>query len=103
LLKAQKSTRSQCSGSGDTVSCQAATVNEGIVWAGSLRKGAYCILQSMGQQKKKVKSLTFGTAWLTSQWTPQQTAAVHNLYLLLSPACRDPEKDEGDTPARKVH
>lgn len=80
-----------------------AAVNEDSVWAGSLGKRTHCTLQSTEQQKKKVKSLTFGTAWLTSQWTPQQTAAVHNLYLLPSPACRDPEEDEEDTPGRNVH
>lgn len=95
---------SQCNSSGGTVSCQAAAaVKDDSAWAGSLGKGTYCILRSTEQQKEKVKSLTFGTAWLTSQWTPQQTAAAHNLYLLLSPACRDPEGDEEGTPVRKVH
>lgn len=85
--------------------CQLAgsTGNEGNTGAGSHGRGTHCILQRLEQLKKSVKSLTFGTAWLTSQWSPQQTAAGHSLCLLLSPACRDPEEDEEDIPVRKAH
>lgn len=48
LLEALKSSRSRSNGPTDIISCQAATRNEGNVWAGSHAEGAYCILRKYG-------------------------------------------------------
>lgn len=55
LLEALKSSRSRSNGPTDIISCQAATRNEGNVWAGSHGEGAYCILRKYGITGEKTK------------------------------------------------